>query len=592
LKFDIFISHSSKNKNIAEALCSYLEANRLRCWIAPRDIMPGREWAEAILEGIAECSVMVILLSVESNTSQQVIREVERAVSQGKVILPVRIEDIRPSGAMEYYLSVPHWLDALNQPYDKHFSEVLKTCVSLLGQNGHKSGAAKLKKRSSQGSTGQASLPKSKQQNTMLYVALFFGFLAIVGLSAGLYVSLRSSQIPPAPAINAAAPKTQNSEPAARPAQPDSQPQNSPTTVAEKSVTYEKACAVLAAKDFGLAMSMFLELAQTGHANAQMQLGTMFMRGIGVPEDRVTARLWLQKSASQGNREASKLLEEMVSDELQTKTNLVRQQALQNLRTCLLNLPGDLLTAKPVAIPWNSPADSSGVWQGHVMLAVKMQEFYEGRVAMLADALENLSEQKGILSFITPIRFSSLSFSQKQLNVFEIPEINLEALGVPKEEEGALLVFLSRSLAPASRKLEWSWYKITSVEAIEIMQQLQSRSASLQVALDNSSGGDGKGRFVWKANSEPFPLDSLWFNDGKIEQGNLQALIPGFVFSGLPSKNSVLSGKLTRTISISPFWKFKLENGDNVLCSEILPIGVSIAGARQNSSIQAVLSVE
>ena len=52
---DVFISHSTKDKAAADAVCAALEANGVRCWVAPRDIKPGENWATAILRGIAGC---------------------------------------------------------------------------------------------------------------------------------------------------------------------------------------------------------------------------------------------------------------------------------------------------------------------------------------------------------------------------------------------------------------------------------------------------------------------------------------------------------------------------------------------------------
>jgi phage FluMu protein Com len=49
--FDVFLSYSSKDKPTADAACAVLEARGLRCWIAPRDIIPGKEWGAAIVEG-------------------------------------------------------------------------------------------------------------------------------------------------------------------------------------------------------------------------------------------------------------------------------------------------------------------------------------------------------------------------------------------------------------------------------------------------------------------------------------------------------------------------------------------------------------
>lgn len=65
--YDVFIGHSSKDKVAADAVCAALEDNGVRCWIAPRDIKPGRDWSEAIIDGIAAAKVMVLVFSQRSN---------------------------------------------------------------------------------------------------------------------------------------------------------------------------------------------------------------------------------------------------------------------------------------------------------------------------------------------------------------------------------------------------------------------------------------------------------------------------------------------------------------------------------------------
>lgn len=130
---DVFISYSIKDKNVADAICSAFEINGIRCWIAPRDINAGQEWAEAIIDSISISKAMVIIFSSNSNSSKQVLREVERAVNKEVPILPFRIENIQPSKSMEYYLSIPHWLDALTEPMESHIRQLVKNVMDLLG---------------------------------------------------------------------------------------------------------------------------------------------------------------------------------------------------------------------------------------------------------------------------------------------------------------------------------------------------------------------------------------------------------------------------------------------------------------------------
>ena len=133
---DVFISYSARDKAVAEAACAALEGRGMRCWIAPRDVLPGLAYAAALIDALKESRVFVLVFSSHSNDSPQVQREVERAVSRGVPIIPFRIEEVVPSKAMEYYISTPHWLDALTPPVGKHLPRLAETVEALLAQAG------------------------------------------------------------------------------------------------------------------------------------------------------------------------------------------------------------------------------------------------------------------------------------------------------------------------------------------------------------------------------------------------------------------------------------------------------------------------
>lgn len=120
----VFISYSSKDRTVANMVCALLEARGHRCWIAPRDIVPGTAWGEAIIDGIKSTQIFVLIFSRHANTSPQILREVERAVHHGMPIIPFRIEDVVPERSLEYFMSVPHWLDALSPPVEDHIARL------------------------------------------------------------------------------------------------------------------------------------------------------------------------------------------------------------------------------------------------------------------------------------------------------------------------------------------------------------------------------------------------------------------------------------------------------------------------------------
>lgn len=121
---DVFISHSSKDKEIANKMCEALEARGLKCWIAPRDITPGSEWAVAISDAIATIKVMVVIYSANSATSTQVPKELGLADKRGKFIIPYKIDDMELTGAFDYYLAGAHWIVADIKTGDYKFEEL------------------------------------------------------------------------------------------------------------------------------------------------------------------------------------------------------------------------------------------------------------------------------------------------------------------------------------------------------------------------------------------------------------------------------------------------------------------------------------
>jgi hypothetical protein len=129
---DVFISHSSRDKAIADAVCARLEGRGIRCWIAPRDVQPGLPYGEAIIDAIHNCRIMVLLLSSSANNSIHIAKEVERAVSHGATLIPLRIEAVMPGKSLDYFIGSVHWLDALTPPMEHHLDNLAATILKIL----------------------------------------------------------------------------------------------------------------------------------------------------------------------------------------------------------------------------------------------------------------------------------------------------------------------------------------------------------------------------------------------------------------------------------------------------------------------------
>jgi hypothetical protein len=133
--YDVFISYSSKDKHIADAVCNVLESEGIRCWIAPRDIRPGADWGESIIDAIYHAKTFVLVFSENANTSVQIKREVERAVNKGIPVIPFRVQDVMPAKSLEYFLSTPHWLDAFTPPMERHIRYLADTIKGILSNS-------------------------------------------------------------------------------------------------------------------------------------------------------------------------------------------------------------------------------------------------------------------------------------------------------------------------------------------------------------------------------------------------------------------------------------------------------------------------
>jgi hypothetical protein len=128
----IFISHSEKDKRISEALLDALEARGVQCWIAPRDIAPGGSYVDAIMVAIEGCSCLLLIYTKHCNDSGHVLREVERALTLEKNIVPVRFDESAPSRGLDYLLATVQWLSVTEEPIEHGIAGVAAKIASSL----------------------------------------------------------------------------------------------------------------------------------------------------------------------------------------------------------------------------------------------------------------------------------------------------------------------------------------------------------------------------------------------------------------------------------------------------------------------------
>lgn len=130
---DVFISYSSVNKDAANAICHVLEENGVRCWIAPRDILQGFDYGDVIEKAIRSCKLFVLVYSKTAAVSPWVKGEVNIAFTEGKTILPYRIDETLLDGGLRVMLNQYHWIDSYPD-YKRCFKDLLTSVEANLGQ--------------------------------------------------------------------------------------------------------------------------------------------------------------------------------------------------------------------------------------------------------------------------------------------------------------------------------------------------------------------------------------------------------------------------------------------------------------------------
>lgn len=129
---DIFISYSSKNLKTALAICHVLEDNKIRCWMAPRDIPAGTDYGDIIEQAICDCTVFLLIFSEPATISRWVRGELNLAFDEQKHIIPYRIDKTPLKGALRVILNQMHWIDA-HPNADDEFEPLLQSIVQTIG---------------------------------------------------------------------------------------------------------------------------------------------------------------------------------------------------------------------------------------------------------------------------------------------------------------------------------------------------------------------------------------------------------------------------------------------------------------------------
>lgn len=111
----IFISYSSKERNIADKVKLYLQSIGMDCWMAPNSISPGSNYTKEIPTAISNSNAVVLILSKFAQESNWVPKEIDSAINKGVKIIPLQIDDKPLNEQFGFMLSQSQRIDAHNR---------------------------------------------------------------------------------------------------------------------------------------------------------------------------------------------------------------------------------------------------------------------------------------------------------------------------------------------------------------------------------------------------------------------------------------------------------------------------------------------
>lgn len=153
----IFISYSSKDRDMAETICRALEARGHQCWISCRDVNPGQNFQEAIVQALRSAQVMLLVFTANANNSDEIKKELVLAGRHRVTVVPIRVEDVAPNDAFAYELATRQWID-LYSDWEKEIErlavrigQILQTGKPPDGAGGEAAAVAGARRRISAG---------------------------------------------------------------------------------------------------------------------------------------------------------------------------------------------------------------------------------------------------------------------------------------------------------------------------------------------------------------------------------------------------------------------------------------------------------
>ena len=306
MRMEVFISYSSKDIEVVKRACTTLKNFGIDYWVAYENECFGEQYAITIIKQISECKVFLIFVFKNSNLSSHVINEINSAVMRDKLILPVLLDDVKLSPAMEYYLASNHYLNYSTD--EQNFERLTERVCRLLGkehQNGYKSSEMV-------GSTSADldRLHKEAQEGNLdaicelgrVYYNGIFGVAKDLHRAYEFFLEAANRGHAAAQCNVAWCHEVGDGTESDLKSAYDwyLKSAEGECAMAQYSLGWMHANGIFVPKNQSKAINWFVKAAENNHAMAQYKLGMAYLEGLGVDENAMIANHWLMLAADQG----------------------------------------------------------------------------------------------------------------------------------------------------------------------------------------------------------------------------------------------------------------------------------------------------
>jgi hypothetical protein len=130
-KYDVFLSHSSKDKPVVRPIADRLKKDGLKVWLDDWEIHPGDSIPAKIEEGLEHSRVLVLCMSANAFGSDWAQLEAgtfrfRDPLNKDRRFVPLRLDDAPIKGSLAQFLYI-NWLPADGK---QEYAKLLEACRS------------------------------------------------------------------------------------------------------------------------------------------------------------------------------------------------------------------------------------------------------------------------------------------------------------------------------------------------------------------------------------------------------------------------------------------------------------------------------